>query len=33
MGDFLVQMIYIVAIFTCGALMGEKYGANRRNPR
>jgi hypothetical protein len=33
MGDFLVQMIYIFAIFTCGALMGEKYGANRRNSR
>lgn len=29
MGDFLVQMIYIIAIFSCGVLMGEKFGSKK----
>ena len=31
MGEFIVQMIYITAIFVSGVLIGEKYGANSRN--
>ena len=32
MADLIVQFIYLTAIFTCGVLLGEKYGAGKRRP-
>lgn len=32
MGDLIIQFIYLMAIFCCGALIGEKYGAGKRRP-
>lgn len=32
MADFITQFIYLMAVFCCGALMGEKYGAGKRRP-